>query len=525
MSNAFTSLLCLMLVYCLAPVHTATGLAESSWENEVIYHVFQRSFYDADGDGHGDLDGFTAKLPYLKELGVTAILFVPLYQSELYHNYFPTDYEKIDPEFGSMQDYREFIAAVHREGMKFIMDMETQYAMQGHAWMEAINHPGHRFSDFIYFHDRQNRVPERFSFKPQPARPVTADDPAKLVNLNLRNDAVKRYMMDLYAHWIDPDGDGRFDDGVDGYRLDHVMDDLDNKGILTDLYAEFWRPIVQHCRSINPDLFIVAEQADWTDFGEELIEQCDVSAVFGFPTWYAIASLDATKITKAVETTRARLPEGKHVVNFIENHDIGRFAEFVKDDSAKLRAAAVLNMTLPGIPAIYFGQELGLTGDSTRGHLRVRQAFPWTTELDDEGMADWFRNHPEARSWWSESIYETGEARRKALSVQRQDPGSLWNHYRSLIALRKTRKEFRGGDYQNIALTEPGIICFSRSLGNQRSTVIVNLTEQRQTVPLDKVTSRPRRVIFGTQADGETLSLEPWGFSVLGSSSTTSPNQ
>ena len=90
------------------------------------------AFYDSDGDRHGDLKGFTSKLDYLKELGVTAILFTPIVESGFYHNYFPTDYEKIDPEYGTKEDYINFVRAVHAKGMKFIMDMETQYAQSGH---------------------------------------------------------------------------------------------------------------------------------------------------------------------------------------------------------------------------------------------------------------------------------------------------------------------------------------------------------------------------------------------------------
>jgi alpha-amylase len=79
--------------------------SSSNQENEVIYHVFQRSFYDSNGDGHGDLNGIKQKLDYLQDLGVTSILMTPLYVSDCYHNYFADDFEKIDPEYGSTEDY------------------------------------------------------------------------------------------------------------------------------------------------------------------------------------------------------------------------------------------------------------------------------------------------------------------------------------------------------------------------------------------------------------------------------------
>src|ERR1700684_1918182 len=99
---------------------------------EIIYHIFQRSFYDSNGDMQGDLNGIRQKLDYLQQLGVTAILLTPLYESVFYHNYFATDFKKIDPAYGTMNDYLSLIRELHRRGMKFYMDMETQYVTEDH---------------------------------------------------------------------------------------------------------------------------------------------------------------------------------------------------------------------------------------------------------------------------------------------------------------------------------------------------------------------------------------------------------
>ncbi len=508
-------LVCYLIFACLAFSRNTSAQDETGWHDEIIYHVFQRSFYDADGDGHGDLKGVTEKLPYLKELGVTAILFVPLYESELYHNYFPTDYEKIDPEFGTRQDYENFIRAVHQNGLKFIMDMETQYAMAGHKWMESINHPGHPFTDFIYFHDNQNRIPERFSFEPRPPQPVTPENPAQLVNLNLQSESVKAYMRDFYASWIDPNHDGDFSDGVDGFRIDHLMDDLDNKHLLTNLYADFWLPLIRHCIAINPDLFIVAEQADWNSYGDDLFKRCEMSAVFGFPIRAAIAKLDAAEIKKQVAITGSKIPTGKHYINFIENHDIGRIAETFGGDPGKLRVAAVLNLTLPGIPSIYYGQELGISGDSSRSHLRIRQAFPWTPGIDDPGIAHWFRDEPEAKDWLAESIFATGETKRKALSVEKTDPESLWNFYKNLIAVRKAHPEFSGGQYRAIEVGDSSVVAFARSRDGESLFVVANLSADPKTMEVEQLGIGAARCIFGKGPAGRELHLLPFEFSIL----------
>ena len=102
--------------------------------DEVFYHVFNRSFRDSDGDGHGDLQGIIDGLDYLQSLGVTSILLTPLYPSEFYHNYFTSDFEAIDPDFGTPDDYRRLIAEVHRRGMKLYLDQEIQYTDGEHPW-------------------------------------------------------------------------------------------------------------------------------------------------------------------------------------------------------------------------------------------------------------------------------------------------------------------------------------------------------------------------------------------------------
>src|SRR6201986_3489749 len=86
-------------------------------KEEIIYHIFERSFYDSNGDMHGDLNGIRLKLDYLQQLGVTAILFTPLYESVFYHNYFASDFKKIDPQYGTMEDYLLLIKDLHKRGM------------------------------------------------------------------------------------------------------------------------------------------------------------------------------------------------------------------------------------------------------------------------------------------------------------------------------------------------------------------------------------------------------------------------
>jgi len=205
-----------------------TGLAAFSRQagkpapqDEIIYHVFQRSFYDGNGDLQGDLKGLHSKLDYLQQLGVTSVLLLPLYQSVYYHNYFASDFKAIDKEFGTMEDFISLVKDLHKRGMKIYLDMETQYVTEDHPWYkEGVGNPKSKYADYLLYDDSSHNKPTSIIFG---ITELTGYDGSKrkvaTVNLNSKN--VKEYNYQLFKYWIDPNSDGKFDDGVDGFRLDH----------------------------------------------------------------------------------------------------------------------------------------------------------------------------------------------------------------------------------------------------------------------------------------------------------------
>jgi len=538
MLKRFIIVLVILSINCRCT--TESDPEKLNWKDEIIYHVMPRSFYDSNGDLHGDLNGFVRKLDYLQSLGVTTILFTPLYESGFYHNYFPTDYEKIDPEYGTLDEYIHFIKAVHQRGMKFLMDMETQYVQSGHPWFDdSYKNPASRYDDFVYYSDPENQYPEQL-FMPTRSElhefSAWPDKKYYIVHLNLNHQKVKKWMKDFYAFWVDPDGNGVFDDGVDGFRIDHIMDDLDNKGIFTNLYSNFWNPIFTRCKEINPNLFIVGEQANWTEYGDEMVHRSGADAAFSFPLRIAMAGEAATstmydegtrslirispsKIHEAVIETLNRFPEGTYSVNFIENHDTDRWANIVGENNGLLRAAAVLNLLLPGVPSIYYGQELGVTGKiqewgSDANHIPVREAFPWTPDPDTPGIALFYKNTGE---WWDQSFFLTGGAERFALSLQQDDPESLWNLYRNLIALRKQYMPLRHGNYQPIVFDDDHVLAFAREWQGEKVIVVMNLSEKALKLDLTGKIDGESEPVFGDfdLHRDHSMHLDPFRFVVL----------
>ncbi len=483
----------------------------ASWHDEVIYHVMPRSFRDSNGDGHGDLDGFVDKLDYLEALGVTAILFTPLYASDFYHNYFPTDYESIDPEYGTVQDYIEFVEAIHGRGMKFIMDMETQYAPEGHPWLDdSLGNPESPYADFIAYSDEANELPEQFLVQSgAPLTPYNAwpGNDIAIAHLDLNHPRVREWMSDFFVFWVDPNGDGDFADGVDGFRIDHIMDDLDYRGQFTDLYRDLWRPIFERARTVNPKIFFAGEQANWGSTGAEMVAESTADASFHFALHAAItadeghagALFDTQRIIEAVEASLDYAPGPPYVVNFIENHDTARFATLAEGADGPLRAAAALNLLLPGVPSIYYGQEVGMTGQmladgpaSDGVDIPKREAFPWSADIDADGMTYWYKD---SGPWWDRSIYHSAYIDSLTVDSQRSDPESLWHYYRELIELRKTRLELRRGNFVPVDVNDDEVLVFRRDFAESGVVVIVNFSKESKAL--------------------SEITVGPWGYAVL----------
>ncbi|HVI06136.1 MAG TPA: alpha-amylase family glycosyl hydrolase, partial [Sphingomicrobium sp.] len=338
---------------------TATIANQRELEQEVFYHIFTRSMRDSNGDGQGDLKGIEQSLPYLQRLGVTSILLTPLYPSAFYHNYFARDFKGVDPAFGTMDDYRHLVRAIHRRHMKLYLDEEFQYVAYDHPWFKsAFGHPDSPYSDFLIFNGPNNTKPESGVFGITIA-PRFPGEKTGITTVNLKSPKVKSWAINYLLGWVDPKGNGDFLDGVDGFRIDHMMDDLDNKHVLTNLFDSFWKPIFAKLRKVNPKLNIIAEQSDWGD-GGDFLRRGGVDAAFAFPLTGAIRSFDESRIIAAIGQLQKAIPPGKDELLFVENHDMGRIASDPGITPDKLRTAATLMITLLGTPSIYYGQELGM---------------------------------------------------------------------------------------------------------------------------------------------------------------------
>jgi glycosidase len=452
----------------------AAAAGDGAPRDEIFYQIFVRSFRDSNGDRNGDLKGIEDELGYLQGLGITTLLLTPLYDSPFYHSYFANDFAKIDPAYGTEGDFRHLVRALHARRMKIFLDEEVQYVTTAHEWYkDSLNNPKSRFSHFIVYDDSANAKPDLGIWG---IIELPSYDGSKygIASVNLHDPGVVEYQAKLFEHWMEPAGRAG-DDGVDGFRIDHMMDDLDNRRRMTDLFSRFWAPIFAKLRADDPRVRILAEQADW-GYGDDWLRRGGVDMVFAFPIRMAIVSFDKGKLSEAVSRTWEKTPPGKQQVVFIENHDTSRFASEVCADPRKERVGAALNLLLKGIPLIYYGQELGMEGfkasdrNSDANDIAQREAFPWTATLGP-GIAVWYKD---SGPWWNLSAL----ARGASVSLDRESalPDSLLNYYKWLIALREGHPELVSGDQALVPNDSPSVFSFVRFDGARRMLVAVNLS-------------------------------------------------
>lgn len=484
-------------------------------KSEIFYHLNQRSFYDSNGDLQGDLNGIKQKLPYLQELGITSILLLPLYEADCYHNYFANNFETIDPEFGTMQEYIALVKEIHKRGMKIYLDMETQYVSEKHLWWkDAVGNLKSPFSDYILFDDAEHKIPSTMVFD---LRQLNSYDGKfiKVTTVNLRNKDVFDYNHKLFSFFVDPNADGNFEDGVDGFRLDHAMDNLDGKPRLTNLFSEFWKPLINQLKKLNPSLKIVAEQAEWRDYGFDYFNKAGVDRVFGFGLQQAILSFDKQTLINKADIILAQSPLGKEQIIFIENHDMDRFAS-IESNKDKQKVAASLMLLIGGIPSIYYGQEIGMQGKignwgNTDGNdIPRRAAFEWYKKEEGNGMATWYKN---TGGWWVDRITKSNDG--ISVEEQQNDNNSIFNYYKTMIQLRQSNEALAKGVYANAQNNNSKMFSFYRTHKSQKVLVAVNLSNETQIATFEKDFGKCNTLFGKSKIENKALQLNPYEVAVF----------
>ncbi len=475
------------------------------WHDAVFYEVFVRSFADsAEGplaaDGIGDFAGLTARLDYLNDgdpattsdLGINAVWLMPINESPSYHGYDIVDYRSVDAEYGTPEDFRAFTDAAHDRGVRVIIDLVLNHCSSQHPWfVEAATSPDSPKRDWFIWSDSDpgfrgpwgQQVWHRSSRQGGPY--YYGCFTRGMPDLNLTNPQVTAELKEVARFWIE-------DMGVDGFRLDaikHLIEDgatQENTQATIDWLEDFQA----HCRSLNPEFFSVGEVWSTTDQVARYIPDA-VDTAFEFDlAQNIIDTLNSGDTGPLKARLRAVLDAyDTPVATFLTNHDQPRVMTQLRNDPAKARAAAAILLTLPGVPFIYYGEEIGTTGDKPDPNIRT--PMQWDTTGEAFSTAEpWRAAQPDARD--------------RNVRDQQRHADSLHAWYTRLINLRHQHESLRSGELIPLEASDPAILAYLRrdDAGHQL-LVLVNTGEKPigwAAVPLDRpVGSNRARDISGNR--------------------------
>lgn len=399
------------------------GLKFQQWGAEPLNDSFQG----------GDLLGIVDKLPYLEQLGVNALYLTPIFQSASNHRYHTYDYFEVDPLLGGDDALRELIDRAHERDMRVVLDGVFNHTGRGFWAFHHILENGGNSPYIDWFHIEDWPLNPYPHSKDESANYACWWNLAALPKLNTDNPAVREYIYQVARHWI------RF--GIDGWRLDvpHEIDDDD-----------FWRTFRQVVKGENPEAYICGEiwhearrwlQGDQFDAVMNYVFTGPVISFFAAKTFTSdfhhphlpLEAIDAAELARLIDRMYGYYDWEINFaqMNMLDSHDMAR-ALWITQDEAALRLCALFQMTMPGAPCIYYGDEVGLSG----GHdPECRRAFPWHDE-------------------------------------------SLWNHdllkfYRRAVALRRSHPVLRVGELKTVR-AEGQVYAFTRELPSARAVVAFN---------------------------------------------------
>lgn len=383
----------------------------------------------------GDLLGVVEHLDYLEDLGINAIYFNPIFQSASNHRYHTHDYFHIDPILGGDDAFRILLGEAHRKGIRIVLDGVFNHASRGFFQFNHILECGADSPYIDWF--TINEFPLN-AYQDQHNYLSWCNLPA-LPKFNTENPQVRKFIFSVVQYWIEQ--------GIDGWRLD-VPYEIDDD--------EFWENFRRIAKISNPDTYLVGEipweaqrwlngnifdgvmnyqftQACLGFFAGRRINRDHEEGLMGLPS---TPKLDATSFARRVEQLLKIYPREAVLVqlNLLDSHDMPRFISLSNGDQSALRLATLFQMTYPGAPCIYYGDEIGLNSGDGRTPEEARYAFPWELTARD---------------------------------IQ------LHNYFKQCISLRKNHPVLRRGEFTTIHAKNQ-VLAFMRNLDQDRLIIVIN---------------------------------------------------
>jgi maltose alpha-D-glucosyltransferase/alpha-amylase len=500
--------------------------SQPAWyKNAIFYEIYVRAYHDGDGDGHGDLRGLIEKLDYLKGLGVDCLWLMPIYPSPLLDDgYDIADFYSIHPDYGSLDDFRELIAAVHARQMRLITDLVLNHTSDQHPWFQsARSTPKSPYRDYYVWSDSNQKFQDaRVIFLDTEPSNWTWDDQggqfywhrfyACQPDLNYTNPAVQREMIEVVKFWLDL--------GVDGFRADAVPYLFEREGTNcenlpeTHLYLKGLRAFINEH---YPDRILLCEANQWPqDVRPYFGDGDEFHMGFHFPlmprVFMALRKEEISPLVWVMEHTPP-IPDACQWCTFLRNHDeltlemvseeerqwmweqfapeprmrlnLGirrRLAPLLDNDQRKIALAYSLLFTFPGAPIIYYGDEIGM-GDEIWLPDRngVRTPMQWDTSQNGG-----FSNVNPKDLFSPVTCDPVYSPQSVNVADQIDDQTSLFHIVHQMILLRKSIPAFGWGTFSWVNsqpdTTKDAVAAYWRELKEQKILVVNNLAADHQEI-------------------------------------------
>lgn len=449
------------------------------WNERVFYQIFVRSFYDSDGDGTGDLQGIIDKLDYLNDgdpathddLAVTGLWLMPIQPSPSDHGYDATDYKDVNPDYGTLDEMRALVAEAHARGIAVIIDLVINHTSVEHPWFIASAAGDPQYADYYIWADENPgfRGPgaqtvwhakgDRFYYALfSPSQP----------DLNLANPDVTVEMIDVARFWLE-------DVGIDGFRVDAVKYLVEEGRALenTSSTHAWFEAFHAAIRQIKPDAVLVGEIWDGTPLVAPYVgDEVDIAFEFDLAAGLvrsASFGLPGT-LLRALDPVLRMYPPLQYAT-FITNHDQDRFISQANGSIEAARRGAYTLLTLPGVPFIYYGEEIGMSGRRTLPNTDNERRSPM--QWDDSAHGGfttgepWFRVNPEYPD--------------VNVADEQADPASVLNAYRTLTQLRAQSPALQHGDMILFESADNRVLAFARHAPEQTLIVLINMDDKPTT--------------------------------------------
>jgi len=498
---------------------------QADWyKDSIIYQLHVRTFCDSNGDGIGDFRGLQNRLDYLQELGVNAIWLLPFYPSPLRDDgYDIADYYSVHGSYGTLDDFKSFLAAAKARGIRVIIEMVLNHTSDQHPWfLEARSSHDNPKRDWYVWSETDDRYRQaRIIFLDTELSNWAWDPISKAYywhrffshqpDLNFDNFEVREALWDVMKFWLDM--------GVDGFRLDAVPYLVEREGTNCENLPETHAIIRELRRRLDesfPGRMILAEANQWpADVRAYFGNDDEFHMAFHFPLmprmFMGLKLEDRKPIIEILQRT-PQIPESCQWCIFLRNHDeltlemvtdierdymydeyardktmrinLGirrRLAPLLDNDRRRIELLNGLLMSLPGTPIVYYGDEIGMGDNIYLGDRNgVRTPMQWNAHFNSGfSSADPERLYSPVIS---NPVYGY-----QAINVdsQRRSAHSLLSWTKRLIQVRKTAKVFSRGSIEFLFPANHRVLAYIRELGNERVLAVNNLSDSAQAVELD----------------------------------------